>query len=1005
VVDVNRTRSTSAGLDDAFVDLRESSVQGRALEKRAIAAQLFGDDDPAPRIGRFTILRRIGRGGMGEVFAARDAELDRVVAIKVMRRRGSQAIAERFLREGRALAKLSHTNIVQVHEVGEHDGKMFIAMEHVAGQTLREWMHEDGGAKPYAEIITVFLAAASGLAAAHAAGLVHRDFKPDNVMIGADGRVRVLDFGLARSVDTHAFEFDSSTTESNTGSDTGSGTDPGKPERSDPRMTETGITLGTPAYMAPEQHRAEPATAASDQFGFCVTLFEALYGIRPFFGSTRRELLESIETGRIWAKRDRRVPKRVHRAVIRGLAPEPGARWPSMAELEAALRASLRPRLRWSRVAGAGVLAVVAVFAGLGLRQQPEPPPVCEGARERLVGVWDEAERERVRDAMLATELAFAPTTWAQVEAGLDAYAEAWVAGHRDACEATRVHEIQSAEAMDLRMTCLDQRRGQLEAVVEALARTDAASIDRALDLVLDLPSVERCTKLDLLREDLPPPEDPALAEEVARIRGRLAAIRALFAAGRIDEIEAESEALTWQARTTTYGPVWAEALAFHGEVLAAKADYPEAEAQLDRAFILAAKHGHVEVQAEAARLLALVVGKGQANLVSGRAWGKTALALAIRPGADEEAEAQALTSIAVLEQHGGEMGAGYDQSRRALGIRERAHGPDDLRVAESLGNHARVTYNLQLRPELLAFVRARPATTLAMDDLHQRRNVEAIALLERAIAIIEAKLGPDHPRLIVELTSLATILEESGETDQALEHQTRALDIAERTRVDHPDIARAALGLGALRYGRGEIEPALALFERARALLERALPPSNPAIADPLVRSCMASLELDRLDDARASCRRALTLREDAFGPEHASIATPAVLLGLVMQRQGDLDDARVLLERGHGLLAHHNGGGHLAVLIPIVALAELELAQGNWELALAHADTAIRVSEQKLEQVTPGWPRFLRAKALAGDPKLREAAREAATEARRELLLDGRFAREVAMVDAWLE
>ncbi|HEY6179059.1 MAG TPA: protein kinase, partial [Kofleriaceae bacterium] len=252
-------------------------------------------DDPAPRepalvagtrIGRYTILERIGAGGMGVVYAALDPELDRKVAIKILRGDGSDARSRtereaRLRDEARAMAQLAHPNVVAVFEIDRFHDQVFLVMELVAGQTLAQWLHD----KPrnWRAIVEVFVAAGQGLAAAHAAGLVHRDFKPVNVLVGLDGRVRVTDFGLVQD-----------------------GTLPGDRHR----------IAGTPGYMAPEQFRGESADARTDQFNFCVALYRALYGQRPFTGDTLSELADEVTTGRLRPPPTARVPRWLARAVV-----------------------------------------------------------------------------------------------------------------------------------------------------------------------------------------------------------------------------------------------------------------------------------------------------------------------------------------------------------------------------------------------------------------------------------------------------------------------------------------------------------------------------------------------------------------------------------------------------------------------------------------------------------------------------------------------------------------
>jgi serine/threonine protein kinase len=306
------------------------------------------------RVGRYVVEDLIGRGAMGTVYAARDPDLDRTIALKLLRsdafsERARHEMRGRLLREAKAMARLSHPEVIAVHDVGSFGDQLFVAMEYVDGGTLRQWRHERH--RSYDEVLAVYERAGSGLAAAHEAGLVHRDFKPDNVLVSRDGRVRVTDFGLARAVDAGASAGLAVAVANRDGGPTVT-------------LTRSGTLLGTPAYMAPEQLRGLPADARSDVFSFCVSLYEALYGERPFGGRSVTDLQAAIERGELRAAPlMTRVPKWLRLELLRGLRTDPDARFPSMRELLNALRAGgARNRRRTTRV-----IAVVATGAVLAL--------------------------------------------------------------------------------------------------------------------------------------------------------------------------------------------------------------------------------------------------------------------------------------------------------------------------------------------------------------------------------------------------------------------------------------------------------------------------------------------------------------------------------------------------------------------------------------------------------------------------------------------------------------
>ncbi len=325
------------------------SPSGEAAEPGSASRDL----PPGAMVGRYRIVDRIGAGAMGIVYVAADPDLDRRVALKMLRRQDPQA-SERLLREAQALARLAHPNVIVVHDVGTFEGQVYMAMEFVDGVSLAVWMRTP---RPLDAILTTFEQAGRGLAAAHGAGLVHRDFKPDNVLVGRDGRVRVVDFGLVRS------DVLPSTRAGGRGAaDT---------VRRDAfvTLTRTGSFMGTPAYMAPEQYQGHPGDARTDQFGFCVSLYEAVYGRRPFEAATLVDLAIAVTTRPAVAPRRTRTPKPIERAILRGLATRADARFTSMEDLLAALRVPVAARIGAPLV----VLAIVAAIAGIAVVRATRP--------------------------------------------------------------------------------------------------------------------------------------------------------------------------------------------------------------------------------------------------------------------------------------------------------------------------------------------------------------------------------------------------------------------------------------------------------------------------------------------------------------------------------------------------------------------------------------------------------------------------------------------------------
>lgn len=363
-----------------------------------IAHELFGVDVAAPQIGRFHVLEKLGEGGMGEVYAAFDPELDRRVAIKVLHSGlgESQERRERLIREAQALARVSHPNIVQVFEVGLHREHVFVAMEYVRGENLAQWLGRQPSPHDWRAIVDLFVAAGQGLAAVHAAGLVHRDFKPANTIVGADGRARILDFGLVRATAL---------------GDSREAQRAGAPDRLEHSLTAMGSVVGTPGYMAPEMFLGQRADAWSDQYSFCTALYEGLYGERPHKGETLTALASAKILGIVpRPPSGTKVPAWLHAAVTRGLAVKAEERWPSMTELLAELNRDRRSVLRrWS----VGMLSLVLLGAtAVATKQVIAHQRVAADERTRA----ELAEREAAAQQELARRSAFERSTMAEAE-------------------------------------------------------------------------------------------------------------------------------------------------------------------------------------------------------------------------------------------------------------------------------------------------------------------------------------------------------------------------------------------------------------------------------------------------------------------------------------------------------------------------------------------------------------------------------------------------------------
>jgi tetratricopeptide (TPR) repeat protein len=478
-------------------------------------------------------------------------------------------------------------------------------MEYVEGNTLRRWLR---GKPPWRKVLGVMIEAGQGLAAAHARNLIHRDFKPDNVLIGDDGRVRVLDFGLARlagvldgsivpsgSRDSLPPSSSSSPSlpppSSRPSLSPSSSSSRGLPSLSpssagralasaDAMVTRADQLIGTPAYMAPEQVRRDPIDARADIFAFGVTLYEALYGKRPFDPAARPPQAASVEKTLTLSitdsasleppppPRNSGVPRHLQRIVFRALAHDPAARWPSMDAMLAELRRD--PWQRWRR---AGIVVAAATAAGaiaVGFsRPAHDTRAMCHGGAARLEAVWGATGRDKVRAAFAATKLPYADTASAAVSHALDEYTAKLAGGADDACTATRVRGDQSEEALDLRTGCYEQRWREVEALVRVLGSADVDTVKEAPNATKSLSAVDDCVDVAALRTPVPAPRDPSARARLDGLEQRLAGVMASYAVGKAAEAASQGESLLADARSLGFVPLLANVNLWRGRAYA----------------------------------------------------------------------------------------------------------------------------------------------------------------------------------------------------------------------------------------------------------------------------------------------------------------------------------------------------------------------------------------------------------------------------------------------------
>ncbi len=820
------------------------------------------------KLGRYIVHEKLGAGGMGIVYSAFDPRLDRSIALKVLHSGGGGSLVGgddgRLLREAQAMARLSHPNVVGVHDVGTIDDRVFVAMELVTGGTLTQFQRTPD--RRWREVLDAYVLAGRGLAAAHEAGLVHGDFKPDNVLIGKDGRPRVVDFGLARLVDR---ERERPTDETVSGPPI--------------ELLRTGLRAGTPAYMAPEQHLGEEPTPAADQFAFCVALYEGLYGRRPFPAETLANLvIEVLEGEPRPPPSESSVPGWVWRVLRRGLAREPDARWPGMTQLLAELSAD--PQARRRRIVLGGLaLAAVGGAAWTAARATAVPVP-CTSARARLEEVWNDERRAELRRAFDATGVPWAADSLATTVQSLDAFGDDWVTAHTEACRATAVEGVQSEQVLDLRMACLERRRDELDALVGVLVGADVAVVREASSAAQRLTPVDECARVEALTQLAAQPSDPAQREAIAAVARELSRAHALAAAGRPRDAAEQLAALVPRARELGYAPLLAEVLAHHGE-LASRRGETWAEATLEESVWTAVRAGADSIAARAAVELTHFVGYGNARPAEAERWFELAHALIDRTGGTPAQLVRLYVTRGAIALEQGDL----DEATRSFaGARELARaelGPDD-------------------RLQGLA-------STAVANDLFMRGKLdESLVLYEEALALFERTLGAAHPATGDVVSNIGSVHWARGDTDLARSWYERALAITEATHGPmHPDVAAALVNLAATYDQQSRYAEARPLLERALAIYETTLGPTHPDLVDTLHNLGIVLEALGELDAAVAMARRAVAIQDASFGPSHPDTISTLRSLASMLAQQGKQAERAELLERALAISSRVHG------------------------------------------------------------------------------------------------
>jgi tetratricopeptide (TPR) repeat protein len=715
-------------------------------------------------------------------------------------------------------------------------------------------------------------------------------------------------------------------------------------------LTRAGSVVGTPLYMAPEQLRGGRADAKSDQFSFCVALYEALFGVRPFAGASVGELLASIEAGAVRAPAaGARAPRWLWRAVRLGLEARPERRHASMGALLAELGRERGRRWRQA-AAGAGAL-LLAGLAAAGAHWRSDRRLLCRGAERHLAGVWDEERRGRVLGALRATGVPYAEAAAREVGRALDGYAAGWAAQHEAACEATRVRGEQTEEVLGLRMACLEERRREVRAVSEWLLGADAKAAEQAAQAVHRLSPLEGCADVGALSGPVRAPGGEAGAE-VERQRGRVAELRAARLAGRFREVLAGAGEVAEAARRLHYRPLEAEALFLKGQCHEALGDHAGAERAFDEAALAAEAGRHDELLARALTEALDVEDPSAAHDARIERRLPRVRAVLERLGHPEAFEGRLSVALGRWDMERGRYAEAEASLRRALELFESKWGPEHPRLIDV---HVALSQVAGFRREPAAMraealrayammrnVRDEETTdaaiclyALAYANFLERRYDEAALGFERVLAIYERGFGPEDPRAADVLDDLARSRLAQGRAAEAVANARRAASIHRNASgPGHVRTAAMLATLAAALEAAGEPDEAARAAESALDVFSREVEANGTQVADALLTLGRAEARRGRFAEARRAIERSHALRPALPKPGDGEGETLQAL-GAVELRAGRADRAVGPLERA--LAAHARDGDDPLLAARTRALLARALWPGGRERARA--------------------------------------------------------------------
>ena len=786
---------------------------------------------------------------MGVVHEARDLELDRVVAVKQIRHRRAKSTRARarLRREAAAMAQLSHPNVVRIFDVVEDDGGIFVIMEFVDGDTLDVHLMRAG--VDWRTLVPLFVAIGRGLAAIHARGLVHRDFKPANVLIGEDGTPRVTDFGLVQ------FPGDSSSANPSSADEEEEVRDLLSP------LTAPGMVAGTPKYMPPEQQQGKPVDEKADQYAFCLTFWEALAGFVPFRETDATRLLDAKNAGVPTSERPP-APAAVVDVLRRGLDPEPTQRWPSMRHLLDALEKTQRTRtpLWWfvpPLAIGAAMLAVVLQDEGTG----------CGDPDEALADVWGGPEREGLAAALQGARPRITATTEAKLLDAMDGWAGEWLSAYSEACDAATGAE------RDAVLACLRRRRAQLGGTVEVLTTDDPGVLTRGLEMLAGLPRVDSCRDVTSEQTEADDGRTAVVERAVARAEAFGHAGQHAEALDAVDGVLANLSCSDFPQHCVRLRMVMG--LAYVGVTR-----FEDSSRAYEEAYAAALRAGDDRAATSAALALAFNESTYTADFTAARRWLEHAESLTGRVEGDTASlRASVLSTKARLDVLTNHVNDGLANAEAAVdACLEQGRG--DTACTHSLG-------------------------TLAWAVSYVGQHERAEMIQRRTLAALIEEVGADHHRTALQYGGLARTLEHLGQDEEVLPLTKKEYEIYARVHGEaHPRTATAKIMVAKHLVDRENVAEAREIIDEVMELCERHRELPDYVRATALTTGAYLDSSVGRHRDARKQTVRVLEITASivgadhpANGPQHSMLAGEERELGRYELAEKELERAKALL------------------------------------------------------------------------------------------------------------